>query len=398
MQFPYFFAWGSPRGKQAGQWFNEMRESLYRRPCRVLCRGRLNSCMIAFEDGTRHVVSRNALRRQKPQPPTSGATALLCALSLIATFLLCGYSSSSPWSPGSSSSVSGALGAPGGGGFGGSVGPGGPFPLVSSSVAMGFPQSIRDECKAYVDKLFGLEQRNKMDSLLAVLARPVPCRMDGADLRRRLWTSLARSKALLYAGRYQDVIALADSVLHHWTVQLAFEEEAVPLLIERRGLAHYHLKHYRSAADDLARALAHWPRLDHTRAELSANLAWSLLRIGKTGEAYCRFIQTQRVIGKSARTAHNDTVNVNTARGLVIVAERAGVIPDGYCRGVVYNDGQARVGITGRAAWAVAILLFATGAFSLGGRYALRRRSSNAPEGVSHAPEHSDAWKRATGE
>jgi hypothetical protein len=31
--------------------------------CRVLARGRLNSALVEFQDGERHVVSRNALRR-----------------------------------------------------------------------------------------------------------------------------------------------------------------------------------------------------------------------------------------------------------------------------------------------------------------------------------------------
>lgn len=33
--------------------------------CKVLCRGRLNSCLIEFEDGYLAVTSRNALRRAK---------------------------------------------------------------------------------------------------------------------------------------------------------------------------------------------------------------------------------------------------------------------------------------------------------------------------------------------
>lgn len=32
-------------------------------PCKVLVRSRMNSALIEFADGTRHVVSRNALRR-----------------------------------------------------------------------------------------------------------------------------------------------------------------------------------------------------------------------------------------------------------------------------------------------------------------------------------------------
>lgn len=32
-------------------------------PCRVVARGRLNSILVEFADGTRHVVSRYAVRR-----------------------------------------------------------------------------------------------------------------------------------------------------------------------------------------------------------------------------------------------------------------------------------------------------------------------------------------------
>jgi len=35
--------------------------------CRVIARGKLNSAQIEFEDGTRHIVSRNAIRKAKPQ-------------------------------------------------------------------------------------------------------------------------------------------------------------------------------------------------------------------------------------------------------------------------------------------------------------------------------------------
>lgn len=34
-------------------------------PCRVLARGRMNSAQIEFEDGTRHIVSRWAVRRRR---------------------------------------------------------------------------------------------------------------------------------------------------------------------------------------------------------------------------------------------------------------------------------------------------------------------------------------------
>lgn len=34
--------------------------------CRVLARGAMNSAQIEFEDGTRHIVSRNAFRKVRP--------------------------------------------------------------------------------------------------------------------------------------------------------------------------------------------------------------------------------------------------------------------------------------------------------------------------------------------
>jgi hypothetical protein len=37
----------------------------YGLPCRVLCRGLLNSCLVEFEDGERYVTSRNYVRRLK---------------------------------------------------------------------------------------------------------------------------------------------------------------------------------------------------------------------------------------------------------------------------------------------------------------------------------------------
>ena len=42
---------------------NEKRMTLYRRPCRVVARGKMNSVLIEFDDGRREVVSRNAARR-----------------------------------------------------------------------------------------------------------------------------------------------------------------------------------------------------------------------------------------------------------------------------------------------------------------------------------------------
>ena len=55
-EFAYVWAWGVkyPRTlDRKGQ------------DCRVLVRGRMNSCLIEFRDGFRAVVSRNGLRRKK---------------------------------------------------------------------------------------------------------------------------------------------------------------------------------------------------------------------------------------------------------------------------------------------------------------------------------------------
>jgi hypothetical protein len=53
IQFPYYYAWKN----------NSKRATLYKRICRVVARGRMNSCLIEFENGQREVVSRNAIRR-----------------------------------------------------------------------------------------------------------------------------------------------------------------------------------------------------------------------------------------------------------------------------------------------------------------------------------------------
>lgn len=55
MDFPYYFAWKN----------NGLRLALYRRPCRVLARGAMNSVLIEFEDGFQVVTSRNAVRKRK---------------------------------------------------------------------------------------------------------------------------------------------------------------------------------------------------------------------------------------------------------------------------------------------------------------------------------------------
>jgi len=49
----YYYAWKN----------NEKRETLYKRACRVVARGRMNSCLIEFDNGQRECVSRNAVKR-----------------------------------------------------------------------------------------------------------------------------------------------------------------------------------------------------------------------------------------------------------------------------------------------------------------------------------------------
>jgi hypothetical protein len=42
------------------------RPELYGQMCRVISRGTMNSCLVEFADGTRHVCSRYAVRKVKP--------------------------------------------------------------------------------------------------------------------------------------------------------------------------------------------------------------------------------------------------------------------------------------------------------------------------------------------
>jgi len=58
----YYYAWKN----------NEKRITLYKRACRIVARGRMNSCLIEFEDGQREVVSRNAVKRIKCKHGVSG--------------------------------------------------------------------------------------------------------------------------------------------------------------------------------------------------------------------------------------------------------------------------------------------------------------------------------------
>ena len=54
--FNYFYAWKN----------NEKRLSMYKRSCRVLVRGSMNSCLIEFSNGQREVVSCNSVKRRLP--------------------------------------------------------------------------------------------------------------------------------------------------------------------------------------------------------------------------------------------------------------------------------------------------------------------------------------------
>ena len=43
--------------------WKKYRPELYLQRCRVIARGTMNSALIEFQDGTRHIISRNALRK-----------------------------------------------------------------------------------------------------------------------------------------------------------------------------------------------------------------------------------------------------------------------------------------------------------------------------------------------
>lgn len=63
VKFPYRWAWGQKPGWDRGtppRVFDRDRKG---ERCRVLARGRLNSCLLEFVDGYRVVTSRNGLRR-----------------------------------------------------------------------------------------------------------------------------------------------------------------------------------------------------------------------------------------------------------------------------------------------------------------------------------------------
>jgi hypothetical protein len=56
MIFDYIYRWKN----------NTKRATMYKRVCRVIARGKLNSCLIEFLNGQREVVSRNSIRKEKP--------------------------------------------------------------------------------------------------------------------------------------------------------------------------------------------------------------------------------------------------------------------------------------------------------------------------------------------
>ena len=66
----YYYAWKN----------NSKRETLYKRACHVVARGRMNSCLIEFENGQREVVSRNAVKRLTKRAPDAGKAAAQMAL------------------------------------------------------------------------------------------------------------------------------------------------------------------------------------------------------------------------------------------------------------------------------------------------------------------------------
>jgi len=45
---------------------NPKRATLKGRICRMVGRGKMNSCLVEFENGQREVISRNAIRKVKP--------------------------------------------------------------------------------------------------------------------------------------------------------------------------------------------------------------------------------------------------------------------------------------------------------------------------------------------
>lgn len=54
--YPYTYAWGN----------NPVRATYKGKRCRVVCRGKMNSCLLEFADGRKLVTSRNAIRKATP--------------------------------------------------------------------------------------------------------------------------------------------------------------------------------------------------------------------------------------------------------------------------------------------------------------------------------------------
>ena len=52
-EYPLYFAWKN----------NTARAALYKRRCRVVARGTMNSVLVEFEDGSKVVTSRYAVRK-----------------------------------------------------------------------------------------------------------------------------------------------------------------------------------------------------------------------------------------------------------------------------------------------------------------------------------------------
>ena len=53
----YYFAWGN----------NPVRAKLKGLACTVICRGKRNSVMVEFKDGTRVITSRYAIRKEREE-------------------------------------------------------------------------------------------------------------------------------------------------------------------------------------------------------------------------------------------------------------------------------------------------------------------------------------------
>lgn len=52
-KYPYEYRWGN----------NPVREGLKGKRCRILARGKMNTCIVEFENGENHAISKNALRK-----------------------------------------------------------------------------------------------------------------------------------------------------------------------------------------------------------------------------------------------------------------------------------------------------------------------------------------------